>query len=89
MRRREFIRLFSSTVVAWPLTARAQQAAKRPTIGFLGTNTPSAQERWTGAFIQRLRELGWIESQTVAIEYRWAEGHAERFTESRNRFSPP
>jgi putative ABC transport system substrate-binding protein len=47
----------------------------------LGTNTPSAQERWTGAFIQRLRELGWIEGRTVAIEYRWAEGRTERFAE--------
>jgi putative ABC transport system substrate-binding protein len=47
----------------------------------LGTNTPSAQERWTGAFIQRLRELGWIEGRTVAIEYRWAEGRTQRFAE--------
>jgi putative tryptophan/tyrosine transport system substrate-binding protein len=80
MRRREFIRLIGTTAVAWPLSARAQ-VAKRPTIGFLGTNTPVAQERWTAAFVQRLHELGWIEGQTVAIEYRWAEGRIERFAE--------
>src|SRR6516162_9774796 len=66
---------------AWPLAARAQQAGKLPTIGFLGTNTPSAQSRWTAAFVQRLRELGWIEDRTIAIEYRWAEGRTERFAD--------
>jgi putative ABC transport system substrate-binding protein len=79
MRRREFISLLGA--VAWPLAARAQQAGKLPTIGFLGTNTPSAQSRWTAAFVQRLRELGWIEGRTFAIEYRWAEGRSERFLE--------
>jgi hypothetical protein len=69
------------SAAAWPLAARAQQVAKRRTIGFLGTNTPLAQERWTAAFVQRLHELGWIEGQTVAIEYRWAEGRTERFAE--------
>jgi putative ABC transport system substrate-binding protein len=78
-RRREFISLLGA--VAWPLAARAQQAGKLPTIGFLGTNTPSAQSRWTAAFVQRLRELGWIEGRTFAIEYRWAEGRSERFLE--------
>ena len=80
MRRREFITALGGAA-AWPLVARAQQVAKRPTIGFLGTNTPLAQERWTAAFVQRLHELGWIEGQTVAIEYRWAEGRTERFAE--------
>jgi len=80
LKRREFITLLSGAT-AWPLAARAQQVAKRPTIGFLGTNTPLAQERWTAAFVQRLHELGWIEGQTVAIEYRWAEGRTERFAE--------
>jgi len=81
MRRRAFITLLGSAAVGGPLAARAQQVAKRPTIGFLGTNTPLAQERWTAAFVQRLHELGWIEGQTVAIEYRWAEGRTERFAE--------
>jgi putative tryptophan/tyrosine transport system substrate-binding protein len=61
---------------------RAQQAAgKLPTIGLLGANTPSAASQWVAAFVQRLRELDWIEGRTVAIEYRWAEGRSERFAE--------
>jgi putative ABC transport system substrate-binding protein len=52
-----------------------------PTIGFLAPLTRSAQSDWTTAFVQRLRELGWIEGRTIAIEYRWAEGSNERFAE--------
>ena len=81
MRRREFITLLGGAAAAWPLAARAQQPAKLPTIGFLGASTPSAWSNWTAAFVQRLRELGWIEGRTVAIEYRWAEGRSERYTE--------
>ena len=81
LRRREFITLLGGAAAAWPLAARAQQPGKLPTIGFLGANTPSAQSQWTAAFVQRLRELGWIEGRTVAIEYRWAEGRSERFAE--------
>ena len=57
--------------------ARAQQM-QLPTIGLLGGATASAQAKWTAAFVQRLRELGWVEGQTVAIEYRWVEGRSER-----------
>jgi hypothetical protein len=60
-RRREFITLIGGTAVTWPLAARAQQPGKLPTIGFQGANTPSVQSKWTAAFVQRLRELGWIE----------------------------
>jgi putative tryptophan/tyrosine transport system substrate-binding protein len=63
---------------AWPLAARAQQVGKLPTIGYLGGGGPTSQRAWRDAFVQRLRELGWIEGRTVAIEYRWGEGHAER-----------
>ncbi len=77
MRRRAFISLLGGAA-AWPLAARAQQVGKLPTIGFLGTNTPSAQSQWTVAFVQRLHELGWVEGRTIAIEYRWAEGRVER-----------
>jgi putative tryptophan/tyrosine transport system substrate-binding protein len=80
MQRREFITLLGGTVV-WPLAARAQQPGKLPTIGFLGANTPAAQSQWTAAFLQRLRELGWIEGRTVAIEYRWLEGRFEHSAE--------
>jgi putative ABC transport system substrate-binding protein len=79
MRRREFITLVGGAA-AWPLAVRAQPA-KLPTIGFLGPGTSSAYSQWTAAFVQRLRELGWIEGRTVAIEYRWADGRAERFGE--------
>jgi putative ABC transport system substrate-binding protein len=80
MKRRDFITLLGGAA-AWPVAARAQQAGKVWRIGFLGANTPSAWSNWTPAFVQRLRELGWIEGRTVAIEYRWAEGREERFTE--------
>jgi putative ABC transport system substrate-binding protein len=80
MKRREFITLLGGAV-AWPLAARAQQLDKVPTIGFLGSLSQSAQSTWTAAFVQRMREHGWIEDRTVAIEYRWAEGRGERFAE--------
>jgi ABC-type uncharacterized transport system substrate-binding protein len=86
MNRREFITLLGGAATAWPLVARAQQAGKLPTIGFLGSTTPAPQSQWTAAFVQRLRELGWIEGRTVAIEYRWAEGRTERFTEFADEF---
>ena len=79
MRRRKFI-AFLGGAVAWPFASRAQPA-KLPTIGFLGADTPSGWSHWVAAFVQHLRELGWIEGRTVAIEVRWAEGRPERFTE--------
>ena len=66
-----------SAAAAWPLAVRAQQPAKLPTIGFLGPGTPSPWGRWTPVFVKRLRELGWIEGRTVAIEYRWGKGFDE------------
>src|SRR5262247_4082349 len=81
VRRREFITLLGGAAAAWPLAARAQQAGKLPTIGFLGTTTPSAWSQWVAAFVQRLRDFGWIEGRTIAVEYRWAEGRDERFVE--------
>jgi putative tryptophan/tyrosine transport system substrate-binding protein len=81
VRRREFIALLGGAAAILPLAARAQQAGKLPTIGFLGAGTLSAWSLWVASFVQRLRELGWIEGRTVAIEYRWAEGRSERFTE--------
>src|SRR5450759_2958929 len=81
VRRREFITLLGGAAAAWPLTARAQQPAKLPTIGFLGAATSSVASQWVIAFEKRLRELGWIEGRTVAIEYRWAEARTERYTE--------
>ena len=81
MKRREFITLLGGAAAASPLAARAQQLGKLPTIGFLGECTPSGQRQWAAAFVQRLRELGWVEGRNIAIEYRWAEGRNERLAE--------
>ena len=78
--RREFITLLGGAA-AWPLVARAQQAANLPTIGVMGPTTASVARPWTAALVQRLRELGWIEDRTLKIEYRWAEGRSERAAE--------
>jgi putative ABC transport system substrate-binding protein len=80
MQRREFITLLGGGAAVWPLAARAQPSRK-PTVGVLGASTPAAAEQWVSAFAQRLRELGWTEGRTVAIEYRWAEGRNERMAE--------
>ena len=84
MDRREFIG-FAGSAAAWPLAAHAQPA-KLPTIGFLGASTSAAWREWTAAFVQRLRELGWADGHNVKIEYRWAEGHANRFSEIASEF---
>jgi len=80
IRRRKFLATLGGAA-AWPLAASAQQAAKLPTIGFLGAATPSADTLWTAAFAHRLRELGWIEGRTIAIESRWAENRSDRYAE--------
>jgi putative ABC transport system substrate-binding protein len=80
MRRREFIKVFVGSAI-WPLTARAQQAARLPTIGYMGAGSQATWSTWTAAFVKRMRELGWIEGRTMIIEYRWAEGRRERFDE--------
>src|SRR5499433_3137822 len=80
MRRRAFVTLLGGAA-AWPLAASAQQAAKLPTIGYLGTAGASAWAPWTAAFVQRLHELGWTDGRTVTIQYRWAEGRPERSAE--------
>jgi ABC-type uncharacterized transport system substrate-binding protein len=79
--RREFITLLGGAAAACPLRAGAQQPLKLPTIGVLGAGTPSGWAHWVAAFVQRLRELGWVEGRTVAMEVRWAEGRPERYTE--------
>ena len=80
LKRREFISLLGGAAAAWPFAARAQQPTKLPVIGLLGTNI-SSWSPWTAAFEKRLRELGWIEGRTIAIEYRWDEGRVERDAE--------
>jgi putative ABC transport system substrate-binding protein len=78
MKRREFVTLLGGAAATWPLTARAQQAGKLPTIGILGSGS-AAWSRLVSAFMQRLRELGYIENRTVAIDYRWTEGGNDRY----------
>jgi putative ABC transport system substrate-binding protein len=80
MKRRAFIAGLGGAA-AWPVVARGQQAAKLPIIGFLGQSTPSVERERLAAFLKRLRELGWIEGRTVAIEYAWGEGSSERFAQ--------
>jgi ABC-type uncharacterized transport system substrate-binding protein len=81
VRRRKFITLLGGAAAAWPLAARAQQAGRLPTIGFLGGANATTWSLWTSAFVDRLRMLGWIDGRTLTIEYRWAEGRAERIAE--------
>ena len=82
MRRRDVIALLTyAAIMACPVPGRGQQPAKQPTIGILGADTPAVQGKWVAAFVQRLRELGWIEGRNLAIEYSWAEGSRDRAAE--------
>jgi putative ABC transport system substrate-binding protein len=81
LHRRAFITLVGGAAAAWPLAARAQQAGRLPTIGFFSPNTRSAASPWTAAFVQRLRDVGWNEKQTVSIMYRYGEGETERIAD--------
>ena len=72
MRRRDFVRLIGGGAAAWPFAARAQQAAKLPTIGLLGVDARS-WAAWATAFAEQLKQFGWIEGRSVTIEYRWSE----------------
>jgi ABC-type uncharacterized transport system substrate-binding protein len=78
--RRKFLATLGGAALTWPLAARAQQAGKLLTIGFMGA-TPSVESQRVAAFVQRLRELGWVDGRNLAIEYRWAEGRPERVSE--------
>ena len=77
--RREFVIALSGATLGWPPGVNAQ--ARLPTIGFLGVTTASHETQWTAAFVQRLRDHGWIEGRTVVIEYRWAEGRNNRYAD--------
>ena len=77
MRRREFIGLLGGATAMWPLAAGAQQP-KLPVIGFMSSRSAKDSAQLLQAFHRGLREVGYIEGQNVAIEYRWAEGRYER-----------
>src|SRR4029077_13672019 len=80
MKRREFITLVVGAAATWPLTAPAQQTGKLPIVGFLGASA-SGFAPWAAAFVAPIREIGWVEGRTIAIEYRWSEGRPERYAE--------
>jgi putative tryptophan/tyrosine transport system substrate-binding protein len=80
LKRREFIKLLGGAAASCPVAAGAQPT-RLPTIGYVGGSTPASTSAWTAAFMQRLRELSWVERSNVAMEYRWAEGRTERYTE--------
>jgi putative tryptophan/tyrosine transport system substrate-binding protein len=86
MRRRDFVILLVSAAANRPTTAAAQKQGKSPVIGFMGAGTPSSWSQWTEAFLQRLRELGWVDGRNIAIEYRWAEGSTARYAEIAREF---
>ena len=79
--RRDFFTLLGGAAAAWPFAASAQRGGKLPTIGRLSGGSAGTNPEYRAAFVRRLQELGWIEGRTVAIEYRYAEGRPERFSE--------
>ena len=78
MRRREFIALLGGGAVAWPMMARAQQPAM-PVVGFLQPGSPAESGHFAAAFLKGLKDAGYVEGDSLRVEYRWAEGQYERF----------
>jgi putative tryptophan/tyrosine transport system substrate-binding protein len=76
--RREFITLLGGAAVAWPLAVRAQQQQTMPVVGFLSSSSPRPYAPMVAAFQQGLKEVGYVEGQNVAIEFRWAENDLSR-----------
>jgi putative ABC transport system substrate-binding protein len=77
MRRREFIAILGG-VAGWPIAVHGQQLKKIPRVGFLGLTSPAAHARFLEAFRRGLRDLGYIDGESISVEYRWAEGQYDR-----------
>jgi putative tryptophan/tyrosine transport system substrate-binding protein len=81
MKRRAFITLLGGAAAAWPLAAHAQESSKRPIIGILGPGNPASHGQFVSAFVQRLRQLGWLDGNNATVVYRWTENRNERAAE--------
>ena len=81
MKRRRFISLLGGGLVAWPLALHAQQPRKVPRIGVLLPGTPASFSLRTKAFLEGLRNLGYVEGQTIAIEWKWGQDRVEGLPE--------
>jgi putative ABC transport system substrate-binding protein len=79
MRRRDFIKAIAGLGAAWPIAARAQQPAKLPRLCFLTFDPGPLQSTRFGAFFDGLRDLGYVQGQTITIDYLTADGQAERY----------
>ena len=79
MNRKILVSILAVVILAFVHPAKAQQAKKVPSIGYLSTSSPSSARETVGAFRQGLRDLGYIEGQNIVFEYRWGEGNIDRF----------
>jgi putative ABC transport system substrate-binding protein len=77
VKRRQFIGLLGGAAAAWPLTARAQQAAA-PVVGFVTSRSLDGSSRHAAAFSKGLSDAGYVESQNVVVEYHWLGGQNDR-----------